>query len=136
MKTYTRALTTALTFGLAFTIVPAAEATVRGPYQIGVSCDGVQTEFSPTVGHVVQGTISFKVVSANQNSMTNAQLVDKTRGRNISTQTISSGDKVSWQGMAVGDYFYRMNRSGAKNCNAALPGAGNYVLKYEIYYNG
>lgn len=112
-----------------------ASAVWTGVKETTVSCDGLTIKVGTTVDHAAYGDFKIDQLETDPASTTWAiACVTGDVSRCLTWKPVSDGGTAVWTGVLASSYTTYFYRSGSANCNGWLPGHGNYLLKYRVWY--
>lgn len=122
---------------LAMAALPAtaAPATIKGPQNLTVSCDGITSKKGVPVHQDHTGGFKVRQNSTNPTSRSIVWAVDGS-GHSLPSRNIGNGGTASWTDVLPGNYTIEVHRAGAANCNGIGLGHGNYNWNYTVTYDG
>jgi hypothetical protein len=112
-----------------------ALATIRGPLDLTVSCDGITIQTGTTVNQNTTGNYKVRQNTTSPTSSSHVWAVSA-QGNSLPHQTISNGDTAIWSSVLPSSYTTKVYRNGAANCNGIGFGHGNYTWNYTVTYQG
>lgn len=109
----------------------AHAASVNGTTTI--SCTASSYEHVDDVYHASTSAMTFWADDANPASTTYVT-AQSSSGNWLPTKSVAEGSYAAWSAVLPSTYDFYAKRTTQANCNGALPGDGNYTLKYTIVY--
>jgi hypothetical protein len=124
-----------LAFGGSLLVAAAlpANATIKGPQQLTVSCNSTIPKAGVAVTQAHTSTFKIKQNSSSPAGTSTVWAVTST-GHSLPTRRISNGQTATWTSVLPGRYTVHVHRTTSQNCNGVLLGDGNYQWGYTVTY--
>lgn len=117
---------------LVLAILPA-DATIRGPQNLTVSCNATITKTGVTVTQAHTDPFKVKQNSSSPTSMSTVWAVNSS-GHSLPVRRITNGQTATWTSVQPGRYTVHVHRTVSRNCNGIGFGDGNYNWNYTVTY--